>query len=230
MAGRGTRRAEWLTSPSVSRLGHPVHPKESMAPRAHLRIVEAADAGPSDAVLVARASSGDRAAFEAIYRRHAAHVLPLATRLLRDALEAEDVTQETFELVLAHLRRLRDPAALRPWIVQIAVRQVRQRFRKRRLLRTLGLWWTQGDGAPVPLEECASSEASAEHRAELALLDHALRQLPDEDRLAWMLRHVEGLALEEVATAAGCSLATVKRRIYRAHTHVSARVALEEGA
>jgi RNA polymerase sigma-70 factor (ECF subfamily) len=179
-----------------------------------------------DAVLVARATAGDRAALAAIFHRYAAVVFHLTARLLRDRIEAEDVLQETFEIVLDRLGGLRDPSALRPWILQIAVRQARHRFRRRKLLRALGF----GRSAREPdaaLELCASENASPEQRAELALLDHSLLQLADEDRLAWMLRHVEGLDLEDVAHACSASLATVKRRIQRADSHVRTRVALD---
>jgi RNA polymerase sigma factor (sigma-70 family) len=102
----------------------------------HLRIVVGTDGdAPPDAVLVAQAASGDRNAFEQLYRRHVALVFTLAKRLLRDASEAEDVAQETFEIVLQKIGTLRDPAALQSWIVRIAVRQVRQRFRKQQLLK-----------------------------------------------------------------------------------------------
>jgi RNA polymerase sigma-70 factor (ECF subfamily) len=114
---------------------------------------------------------------------------------------------------------LRDDVAFRPWLAQVAVSQVRRRFRRRKLLRLFGLVDDEAG-----LSELASPGASAEVLSDLALLDAALRRLPDEQRIAWVLRHVEGLALDEVARAVECSLATAKRRIAAADERVRAHV------
>jgi len=82
--------------------------------------------------------------------------------------------------------------------------------------------------AMATLESVASSEASPETRAELARLDEVLTQLGHEERMAWILRYVEGFKLEEVAELSKCSLTTVKRRIGRADARVRAHVALDE--
>jgi RNA polymerase sigma-70 factor (ECF subfamily) len=65
-------------------------------------------------------------------------------------------------------------------------------------------------------------------RAELALLDRMLARLPTKERMAWMLRYVEGCELPEVARMCGCSLATAKRRIAAAHERVAAHVDVRE--
>jgi RNA polymerase sigma-70 factor (ECF subfamily) len=105
---------------------------------------------------------------------------------------------------------LRDPAAVGGWLGQIAVNLVRRRFRKLRMLRFLGLDRGADDAT---LEALADAAAPADQRAELALVDRKLRAMKPEVRLAWTLRRVEGLELTEVASLAGCSLATAKRRI-----------------
>src|SRR4051812_11878488 len=91
----------------------------------------------TDAQLVARIREGDRAAEEALYRRHAQAVAVTATRLLRSHHDAQDVLQDTFIIALGEIEGLRDPAAVRAWLLQIAVRQVHRRFRRRRLLGLL---------------------------------------------------------------------------------------------
>ena len=170
---------------------------------------------PADEELVVRARAGDRAAEEALYRRYARYVGGLAARLLGSQSDAEDVLQETFLIAFQKIGALRDDVAFRPWLAQIAVSRVRRRFRRRKLLRLFGL--VDDEAGMV---ELASPHASSETLTELALLDTALRRLPHEQRIAWVLRHVEGLALDEVARAIGCSLATAKRRISAAAEHV----------
>src|SRR5262245_7401491 len=93
---------------------------------------------PTDGELVARVLSGDRVAAEALYRRHVDEIDALVTRLLSNRADAEEVVQETFAIALDRLGRLREPAAVRGWIAQIAVHQVHRRYRRRRLLRAFG--------------------------------------------------------------------------------------------
>jgi len=178
-----------------------------------------------DAELVERARTGDTAAEDAIFRRHVDAVAGVALRLLRHRAEMEDVVQETFLIALAKLGSLRDQGALRPWLLQIAVRLVRRRVQQRRVLRFLGLDRGEADS---PLNALASEALGPDGWAELAALDRALEQVPAEARIAWMLRHVEGEAIEDVAFACGCSLSTAKRRIAAADARVRQHVRLKE--
>jgi RNA polymerase sigma-70 factor (ECF subfamily) len=171
-----------------------------------------------DAELVRRAVAGDAWAEEAIYRRYVALVLGTSRRLLADNSDAEDVAQETFAAAFGAWSQLRDPERLRYWLLQIAVRKVHRRFRRRKLLRALGF----DDGAyDATLDVLARSDCPQETRMELSLLSKALDKLSTNDRVAWMLRHVEGLSLEEVAQECGCSLAAAKRRISSASQRIS---------
>jgi len=171
-----------------------------------------------DAELVARAVGGDRWAREMIYRRHAAGLLAVAVRLLRNKTEAEEVVQDTFVTAFEQLGALREPAALKSWLWQIAVSLVRRRFRRARLLGFVGFDRGQADAT---LDELASPGARPDERAELALIDKALARMRSELRIAWMLRKVEGLELTEVAALSRCSLATVKRRLAEAEVFVN---------
>ncbi len=171
-----------------------------------------------DATLVRRVLSGDGSAEEALYRRHAASVLRLATRLLRSRDDASDVLQDTFVRGYGSLSSLREPAQFRGWILAVAARLVHRRFRRERLLSALGLGRRASE--ETPLDALADDGASPEARVELRWLDVTLSALDDGSRLAWMLRHVEGLTLEEVASACGCSLATAKRRLVVAEAKV----------
>jgi RNA polymerase sigma-70 factor, ECF subfamily len=163
-----------------------------------------------DEELVRRALGGDRWGREMLYRRHAATLLAMTIRLLGNRVEAEEIVQDTFVTAFERLETLRDPGAVGGWLGQIAVNLVRRRFRKLRLLRFLGLDRGADDAT---LEALADVALPADERAELALVDRKLGAMKPEVRLAWTLRRVEGLELTEVASLAGCSLATAKRRI-----------------
>ena len=184
--------------------------------------VPAEDTVP-DAALVVRARGGDRWAEEALFRRHGPRVLATVTRLLGRRSEAEDIAQDTFVVALSELSSLRDPSAFGGWVLRIAVSKVHRVFRRERILRFFGL----GDGE-TGIADLAFDGASPDVHAELVLLEARLARLASAERLAWMLRNVEGLALEQVAAACACSLATVKRRIARADVAVRSFVRIEE--
>lgn len=196
------------TSPPPARPARP-----SRTPRR----VEPGGSGPlaslPDAQLVALGARGDNAALEILYRRHAAFAINLATRIEGSARDVEDIAHDAFLRAFERLGDLSDPAAFRSWLGSIVVHKVRSRMRRGRLLSILGM----GRGSePVDLDALASPEASPHARAQIAQIYALLQTLPADDRIAWILRAVEGHDLETVARLVGCSLATVKRRISRA--------------
>jgi RNA polymerase sigma-70 factor (ECF subfamily) len=105
--------------------------------------------------------------------------------------------------------------------VRIAISHVHRRFRRRRLLRAFGLDRGHDDAT---LARLALSPLDTETRSELGRLDAAMADLPAQHRVAFMLRHVEGYELQEIADACDASLATVKRWLARADEVVRAHV------
>jgi len=170
----------------------------------------------SDAELVARARARDAWAEEMIYRRHAPQVASVARRLLRDPVEAADVTQETFLIAFQKLGALAEPAALRGWLARIAVSRVHRRWRWRKVR----FWAAAVDDES--LADVADAGVAPDRKVELALIDEALQAIPVKLRVPWVLRHVIGYSLDEVATACDCSLASVKRYLGRAEAAVAA--------
>lgn len=171
-------------------------------------------AGVTDDVeLVRRLCDGDPWAKEALYRKYFSTVWGLVLRLLRNRTDTEDTVQDVFAIAFEEFGDLRDPGAVRPWLLQIAVHQVHRRFRRRKLLRLLGLDRGADD---VTLENLVHPGTSVERRVELASLDRVLTGIALPLRIAWSLRFVEGYSLEEVSVACNCSLATAKRRIKQA--------------
>jgi RNA polymerase sigma-70 factor (ECF subfamily) len=177
---------------------------------------ENAAAGPPDEELVGRVRRGDIAAFELLYRRHAAFALNLSVRIQGNAADVEDVVHDAFLRAHQRLAELRDSTAFRSWLGSIVVRLVRSRLRRRRLTSLLGL----SAPDPVDLDAVAASDADPEARALLAQAYALLQTLPTDERIAWTLRHVERHRLANVAALTGCSLATAKRRILRAERYL----------
>ena len=176
---------------------------------------------PSDQALVERILDGDRWAQEALFRRYVEPLGSVVVRLLQSRSDAEDVVHDTFVTAFSQLHKLREPAAVKGWLMQIAVRKVHRRFRRQRLLSALGFEQRQD----ATYEVCVSAEAGPEVRAELALLDRRIQKLPTPERIAWVLRAVEGEPIKVIAQACDCSVSTAKRRIEAARV----KLGLDQG-
>jgi RNA polymerase sigma-70 factor (ECF subfamily) len=166
----------------------------------------------SDAQLVALGCQGETQALEVLYRRHAAFAIHLAARIEGSSRDVEDIAHDAFLRAFERLDDLTDRGAFRSWLGSIVVHAVRSRMRRHRLMSVLGLKTAE----PVDLDALASPDASPHVRAQIAQIYALLRTLPTDERIAWVLRCVEGHDLDTVARLTRCSLATVKRRISRA--------------
>ncbi len=143
-------------------------------------------------------------------------VFRLACRMIGSADAAEDVAQDVFFRLFLKAPTLRDPAALRSFVVSITVRVVKWQLRRRRVRRWVMLT-TSGEAPDAPVEM-----ADPIARIRLHHLYAILDRLGTRDRTLFVLRHVERFTLEEIAEATGVSLATAKRHVARAAQRVSA--------
>lgn len=145
-------------------------------------------------------------ATEAI-QRHGAFVANFIVRMIGSRDESEDLAQEVFLQVVRRFHTLRNPDALKAWIISIAVNVVRQRLRQKKLRSYFPLAPQQD------YEEVADGALSPEDRSTIARVYRSLDGMPVDERLAWTLRHIEEERVEQVALLCGCSLSTAKRRI-----------------
>jgi len=194
------------------------------APARGGEVVPFPGSGPSDAQLVEAARGGQRWATEALFRRHVRFVNGLAFRLLPRDAELDDLVQDSFIEAFSGLARLADPGAFKGWLGAIVVRTAHKRIRRRRLLERLGLRRRE----PIDLEAVVGSSSSAEHALALRRVYALLESMDPEERIALVLRRVEGLELTEVADRMGLSLATVKRRLTKAEAVLATAQRLDE--
>lgn len=148
---------------------------------------------------------------EDAFRRFGPVVAKVGLRILGRPHEVDDLVQDVFLEVRRWLGRIRSPLAFRAWLNTVTVRAARSRLRRRRLGQFFG-YDTSFDYADV-----VDDRASAFHRTFISQLYRVLDGLPVNQRIAWMLRYVEGESLARVAEMCACSLSTVKRRIADAH-------------
>jgi RNA polymerase sigma-70 factor (ECF subfamily) len=173
-------------------------------------------AGPTDAALVVAARAGERWAQEALFQRHCRLVIALSQRLLPHSADADDLVQDAFVYAFHRLDSLQNPQAFAAWIASIVVRTASKRLRRQRLLTRLGLQRNE----PIDLDAIVSPSAPPEVVSELKGVYALLDRLPTEQRIALVLRRVEGMELSEIATAMKLSLATVKRRLVLAEARL----------
>jgi len=176
--------------------------------------IEPAASATSPPLLAAirAARDGDERAFEEIMIASERRVALLAWRILGDAEEVKEATQETFLRVFRHLRRFDETLDFFGWLFRIAVnvcRDIEKRHRRRWIF--------------APFEHALSVASSARGAYETvianddaALLTRAIDALPRKERLAVILREVEEMPTDEVAAILGVSPATVRVQVSKA--------------
>lgn len=165
--------------------------------------------------LAVRARGGDDEAFEALVQATQRRVSGLAWRLLGNAEDARDATQEVYLRVHRFLKGYRAGDEFHPWLYRIAVNVCRDQARRRR--PTVPLAEEEADRAAPD-----DSERRAVDSQRSALLRRALATLPEKERFALVMRDLEGLATEDVARALGSTPTTVRSQISSARKRVRA--------
>jgi RNA polymerase sigma-70 factor, ECF subfamily len=163
-------------------------------------------------LLVRRTLEGDFGAFEHWVLRHERRVLTFAVRLLRDLEDAQDASQEVFLRAFRFLHRLDTRRPAEPWLMRITVNVCRdmQRKKKRR--------GTSSDVSEIdslPMGDSIDPHAGLAREQQRQILWKAIDTLPEKERLALILRDVEGLSTAETAEILASSETTVRSQICR---------------
>lgn len=187
-------------------------PRATATNRTALRLVGAEGAGAAGAEPLLR--EVDPRNFDEVFRRYSPYVARVGLRLLGNDSEVDDLVQDVFLEAHRGLPSLREAGALGGWLARICVRRATRRLRRRRLLALLSLDTVTERDLPF------DASASPEQRAEVARLYRRLDQMPVAERVAWLLRHVEGESLDDMVVLCGCSKSTVQRRLRSAEARL----------
>jgi RNA polymerase sigma-70 factor (ECF subfamily) len=167
-----------------------------------------------EAALIERSQRGDLDAFNDLVLAYQGTVYGLCYRMLGGRQPAEDATQDAFIAAFRAIARFRS-GSFRAWLLRIAANACHDEIRRRRARPQARI--ESGDERPA--FDVAAADEPLEQRAErlelARCLQDGLATLPEDQRLALVLRDVQGLAYEEIAQATGASLGTVKSRISR---------------
>lgn len=172
----------------------------------------------SEEELVAACVERRPAAARIIWERYAGLVRGLLRRTLGRS-DVEDTVQDTFMRFFRLVKRLREPAKLRSFVVGITMRVAREELRRRRVRGWLMLT-SNGELPEIDAGTVDVDAAEALRRLEL-LLD----RIDAGSRVVFVLRFVENIPTAEIAEALDCSLATAKRRVKRARERVESAAA-----
>ena len=181
-----------------------------------LSAAPAADLTEVDNATLARAlMDGDPDAPRLAWNRFAPMVRRIVQRSLGPEHDSEDVVQEAFLCLFNRVQTLREPAALKAFIISITVLTTRREIRRRKLRRWVGL--AQAEEVPdlrVVNDDTDSREA-------LVRFYRILDRIRARDRTAFVLRFIEGMEVADVAVAMGVSIPTVRRCFTSAWQRVS---------
>lgn len=184
-------------------------------------------AAATDKQLVARVQKGDSRAFDMLVLKYQHRIFGLISRYVHDADEVQDVAQEAFIKAYRALPKFRGDSAFYTWLYRIAINTAKNYLVSRS---------RRPPGSDVDVEDAeyyASGGAlheietpeSALFGAELkAVVEAAIRELPEDLRTAVTLREFDGLSYEDIADIMDCPIGTVRSRIFRAREAIDSQV------
>ena len=181
----------------------------------------------SDTDLIRRAQADDIDAFCLLAQRYARRIHLLAFHYCRNAQDAEDLSQEVWLKAYKALRSFRSDSSFYTWLRRITINAFLNHrrsslFRRRGETTTVQLVPIDSE---TSLESRSTSPENIYNRLLFESVIDALAELTPSQRLAFLLRHYEGMSYEEIANAMNCSTGTVKKGVSRAIVKLRARLA-----
>jgi RNA polymerase sigma-70 factor (ECF subfamily) len=182
----------------------------------------------ADALLVERVQRGDKQAFELLVVKYQRKILRLLSRLIRDPSEIEDVAQEAFIKAYRALPQFRGDSAFYTWLYRIAINTAKNHLVASGRRPSSPSEFETEDGETFDETDTLSDNNTPESvlasREIAETVNAAIEALPEELRSAIVLREIEGMSYEDIATAMGCPIGTVRSRIFRAREAIASRL------
>jgi RNA polymerase sigma-70 factor, ECF subfamily len=177
---------------------------------------------PSDDDLIKRAQAEDLDAFCRLAERYARRIHLLASHYCRNAQDAEDLSQEVWLKAYQALRTFRFDSSFYTWLRRITINAFLN-HRRSSFFRRRGQT-TAVQLMPIDSESHSVSPDNIYNKLLFENVVSALAELTPSQRLAFLLRHYEGMTYEEIANAMNCSTGTVKKGVSRAIVKLRARL------
>jgi RNA polymerase sigma factor (sigma-70 family) len=174
---------------------------------------------------VARARSGDAAAFEALVEARVGPMMRTAMAIMGSEADARDAVQDTLVTAWRELAALRDPAAFDAWLTRILVNRCRRGLRGVVVRRVREL--PVDSLASTPQEPVATDTAAAS--IERGTLERAFERLSVDERTLLVLHHLDGRPLAEIAAVLRVPVGTAKSRLFAARKALERAMEREGG-
>jgi RNA polymerase sigma-70 factor (ECF subfamily) len=173
----------------------------------------------SDLAVIARVRAGDREAFRYLVERHSRSVFRLAYRLTGHEQDAEDIVQETFLKAYRQIGRFESRASFATWLYRITVNCSHDLLRQRPRAGRRTSLDDPDDPAALQLAD-TSAAADPLRRLTGRRIDERVRVamagLSEQERSAFVMRHYEGLSIDEIGRALDLKASAAKHSIFRA--------------
>ncbi len=172
-----------------------------------------------DQLLVERVQQGDKTAFDVLVKKYQHKIISLIMRYVSDHAEAMDVAQEAFIKAYNALARFRGESAFYTWMYRIAINTAKNHLvaqGRRPPLSDVDATDAEQYSFDSRLKETASPEHELLTEEIEQTVHDAIEALPDDLKTAIVLREMEGMSYEDIATAMECPIGTVRSRIFRA--------------
>jgi len=180
-----------------------------------------------DQELVERVQRGEKAAFDILVRKYEHKLANVIGRYIRDPSEVLDVSQEAFIKAYRALPNFRGDSAFYTWIYRIAINTAKNHLvaaGRRPPRDDIEAHEAEQFESASGLKEYATPERQALQKELAGTIQDAIDELPEELRVAIVLRELEGLSYEEIASAMDCPIGTVRSRIFRARDAIEKRI------
>jgi RNA polymerase sigma-70 factor (ECF subfamily) len=182
------------------------------------RVNERKPDAPTDRELIARTLGGDEAAFALLIDRFQQRIFRVAYAIVRNDVEADTITHDTFVQAYTHLSRFEGRAELETWLTRIAINRSRDYLRRRHFV---SLFTSRDDGEErtllyEPVDERPDAEREILSRQLRVAIQSAEKTLSAQQKIIFRLRHYEDHSLEEIATMLGLAAGTVRAHLFRA--------------
>lgn len=180
-----------------------------------------------DEELVLRVQQGDKKAYDLLVIKYQHKIIQLVNRYLKDPSEAQDVAQEAFIKAYRALGSFRGDSAFYTWLYRIAINTAKNYLVSRS--RRNSNYEVDIQDAEVfenapQLQGMETPERLLLNQDIVETIKSAIDLLPEEMRMAIMLREFEGLTYEEIAAAMDCPVGTVRSRIFRAREAIDSKL------
>ncbi|MGZ8151821.1 MAG: RNA polymerase sigma factor RpoE [Methylovulum sp.] len=180
-----------------------------------------------DQELVLRVQQGEKKAYDMLVIKYQHKIIQLVNRYVKDPSESQDVAQEAFIKAYRALGNFRGDSAFYTWLYRIAINTAKNHLvakSRRNFHSEVDIQDAEQIENAPQLQGMETPEGLLLNEEIIATIKSAIDNLPEEMRMAIMLREFEGMSYEEIAEAMSCPVGTVRSRIFRAREAIDSKL------